>query len=362
MKIGIILGTRPEIIKMAGIITLCENEGLDYFVLHTGQHYSYNMDRAIYQDLKLPDPRYNLKIGSSTHAQNTAAILEKAELVLQKEMPDIVLVEGDTNTVLAGALAASKLKIKVGHVEAGLRSDDPNMPEEMNRILTDHISHLLFCPTALARERLIKEKVDPGRIYLTGNTIVDAVNRNIGFALKKSRILQRLKLGKKKYFLITAHRQENVDNKKTLSSILASLETLYNRYNWPVIYPVHPRTDKMIRKFKIRIPSAIKVIDPVNYFDFLNLEASAGAILTDSGGIQEEACILKVPCITLRENTERPETLKEGSNILAGTDPERILRSVEVMLGRKANWDNPFGDGKTGENILKIIQDQFISS
>jgi len=343
---------------MSVIITLCEKRNLDYFVIHTGQHYSYNMDKAFFENLELPDPKYNLDVGSGKHGQQTGKILERVEQVLLKEKPSIILVQGDTNTVLAGALAATKLGIKVGHVEAGLRSFDKSMPEEINRVLTDHTSDFLFCPTGISREMALKESIKSNKIYVTGNTIVDAVKRNEKLASKKSEILKKLNLKRRKYFLVTAHRQENVDVREKLERILISLDRLHKKYKLPVIYPIHPRTKKMIKKFNLNIPKTIELIDPVDYLDFLSLEANARLILTDSGGIQEESCILKIPCVTLRENTERPETINVGSNVLAGTSPDRIIKAVDIMLRKKEDWKNPFGDGTTSENILRILEKQ----
>ena len=357
MKISIILGTRPEIIKMAPIIRECQSLGLDYFTLHTGQHYSYNLDEVFFKELELPAVKYNLNIGSGSHAEETAKMLPCIEKILIKESPDIVLVQGDTNTVLAGALAASKLHIKVGHVEAGLRSYDRNMPEEINRIITDHISDYSFVPTESARYNLIKEGIGADNIHLVGNTIVDSVYQNLEIAKNKSNILSELNLLDTKYFLITSHRQENVDKKEKLEGILYALSQIYSEYKLPIIYPVHPRTKKMLDKFELEPPEHVALIEPLGFLDFLQLEANADIILTDSGGIQEESCILKVPCVTLRENTERPETLAVGGNILAGTSPESILSGVAKMMHRPRNWQNPFGDGKTGERIIKILCD-----
>ncbi len=354
-KIGIVLGTRPEIIKMSVIISLCHKNNLDYFVIHTGQHYSYNMDKVFFENLELPEPKYNLDVGSGTHGGQTGKILEKIEKVLLKEKPDVILVQGDTNTVLAGGLAATKLGIKVGHVEAGLRSYDRNMPEEINRILTDHLSDYLFCPTNISKEIALKENIDKNKIFVTGNTVVDAVIRNKKLALKKSKILSELKLEKNKYFLVTAHRQENVDVKEKLEKILQSLEKLYLKYNLPVVYPVHPRTNKRISEFKIKKPRGVKLIEPVDYLDFLKLESNAKLILTDSGGIQEESCILKIPCVTLRDNTERPETIKVKSNVLAGTNPDKIIKLVDKMINVERNWNTPFGNGQSSKKIIDII-------
>jgi UDP-N-acetylglucosamine 2-epimerase (non-hydrolysing) len=356
MKVAIILGTRPEIIKLSNIMRLCEKKKIEYFIVHTGQHYSYKMDKIFFDDLELPEVKYKLDVGSSTHGEQTAQILERLEKVLLKEKPSVVLVQGDTNTVLAGALAATKLGIKVGHVEAGLRSYDRHMPEEINRLLTDHISDFLFCPTEISKNIAIKENIDKNKIFVTGNTIVDAVLQNQILATKKSKILEKLNLTSNNYFLITAHRQENVDVQEKLRNLVVAFDRIYKKFKIPMIYPIHPRTKKMLNVFKIKIPETIKAIDPVGFIDFLKLEANAKLILTDSGGVQEEGCILKIPCVTLRENTERPETLQVGSNILAGTNPDRIIKAIDTMLRKKQNWKNPFGDGTASENILKILQ------
>jgi len=355
MKICIILGTRPEIIKMSSIIRECQKRHFNFFILHTNQHYAENLDRIFFKELELPQPKHNLNIGSGTHAEETGKMLIGIEKVLNKNKPGIVLVEGDTNTVLAGALAASKLHIKIGHVEAGLRSYDKGMPEEINRILADHCSDFLFAPTKKAKEALLDEGIPKKKIFITGNTVVDAVYQNLKIAEKKSKILKTLNLKKGNYFLVTVHRQENVDVRERLKGILEGLKLIYKKFNLPVIYPIHPRTKKRIREFKLKVPKGIKLIEPIGFLDFLKLEANAMLILTDSGGIQEETCILKVPCVTLRNNTERLETLEIGSNILAGVNSKKILRCVSKMLKKKKNWGNPFGTGKTGREILKII-------
>lgn len=343
-----ILGTRPEIIKMSPIIRELEKQQLNYFILHTGQHYSYNMDKAFFEQLKLPEPKYNLNVGSGTHAEETGKMLMGIEKILQKEKPQIVLVEGDTNTVLAGALAATKLLIKVGHVEAGLRSYDREMPEEINRILTDHMSDYLFAPTPKANENLLNEGISENKIFVTGNTIVDAVLQNIKLAEDYADPPY------KEYFLVTLHRQENVDNKTRLKKIIKGLELASEHFKIPIIYPVHPRTKRKLAKFGIRV-NKLKLIEPVDYLTFLNLLHNAKLVFTDSGGVQEEACILKTPCVTLRYNTERPETLEAGANILAGIEPESILEKAKFMIGKKKEWQNPFGDGKASKRILKVI-------
>lgn len=354
MEVAVILGTRPEIIKMSPVIRALDESRENYFILHTGQHYSYNMDRVFFTQLHLPGAKYNLEVGSGSHAEQTAKILSGVEDVLQKEQPDCMLVEGDTNSVFAGALAAAKLHIKVAHVEAGLRSYDKDMPEEINRLLTDHCSDYLFPPTEKARSILLQEGISEGNIFMTGNTIVDAVYQNMDIARKQSHSLEELSLVPGMYFLVTVHRQENVDSKDRFRSILAGLNLLGKEFHLPVVYPIHPRSRQRMSEFGLNT-GAIKLVEPLDYLDFLQLESQARLILTDSGGVQEEACILRVPCVTLRFNTERPETIDAGSNILAGVDSQRILESARFMLDKKRNWLNPFGDGKAGESIVKIL-------
>ena len=354
MKIAIVVGTRPEIIKMSPVIRECKRLNLDYFVLHTGQHYSHNMDQVFFEQLELPEPKYNLGVGSGTHAEQTGKILIEIEKVLAKEKPDVVLVQGDTNTVLAGALAASKLHIKVGHVEAGLRSYDRCMPEEINRVLADHISDFLFTPTEQSKQLLLKEGISEDKIFVTGNTIVDAVYQNLEIASKKTDVLEQLDLKEKEYFLVTMHRQENVDDKDRFQGIISGLQQLAKEYEMPVVYPIHPRSRKKMDEFGLSADN-INLIDPQDLFGFLQLEQNARLVLTDSGGVQEETCILGSPCVTLRDNTERPETLDVGSNVLAGTIPEDIVDSVSIMFNKERDGDNPFGDGQSGKKIVDIV-------
>lgn len=357
MRVCIILGTRPEIVKFSPIIREIEHANLDYFILHTGQHYSYNMDKIFLKQLDLPNVKYNLDVGSGTHGEQTGKMLIGIERILQKEQPDIALVEGDTNTVLAGALAAVKLGIKVGHVEAGLRSYDRSMPEEINRTIADHCSDLLFAPTTNSKKTLLGEGIPKQKIFVTGNTIVDAVIQNIKISEKKRSMNKKLGIDKQSYLLSTIHRQENVDNKKRFQDILTGLELVSKKTGLPVIYPIHPRSKKQLGNFKISIHN-IRMIAPVDYLTFLQLERNAKLILTDSGGIQEEACILGIPCVTLRYNTERPETLEVGANILAGTKPEEIVEKTETMLRTPKRWKQPFGDGKAAKRIIKIIKNE----
>lgn len=358
MKISIILGTRPEIIKFSPIIRECERLRLDFFILHTGQHYSYNMDRVFFEQLELPEAKYNLDVGSGTHAEQTAKMLVGIENILKKETPDVVLVEGDTNTVLAGALAAVKLGVKIGHVEAGLRSYDRKMPEEINRILADHCSDYLFAPTEKSKLILLGEGVENGKIFVTGNTVVDAVIQNLELSNYKENVLEELDLERDKYFVATVHRQENVDDEKRLQNIVKGLEAVCAEFDLELIYPIHPRSAKRLKTIDWQ-PNRIRLIEPMDYLRFLQLESNARLLLTDSGGVQEETCILKVPCVTLRDNTERPETLEVGSNVLAGTNPQVIVEKVRHMLDKTNSWENPFGDGRASVKIVETLRRKF---
>ncbi|MFP4111882.1 MAG: non-hydrolyzing UDP-N-acetylglucosamine 2-epimerase [Candidatus Woesearchaeota archaeon] len=353
MKIAVVLGTRPEIIKMAPVIKQLEKNKVNYFIIHTNQHYSKDMDAVIFEDLNLKKAKYNLEVGSGIHGLQTGKMLERIEEVYLKEKPDIVLVHGDTNTTLAGALAAKKMNIKVGHVEAGIRSNDKTMPEEINRVLVDHMIDYYFAPTVAANKNLRKENIPEEKIFVVGNTIVDAVLENAKIAEKKSGILKRFNQDKNSYILVTAHRPENVDNKKKLKDILSILEKISEKEK--VLFSLHPRTKKKIEEFNLKIPEKVTAFSPVGYLDFLMLEKNAKLILTDSGGLQEEACILNVPCITLRENTERPESVLAGANIIAGTKPEKVISSVYSMINAPRCWENPFGKGKTSIKITKIL-------
>jgi UDP-N-acetylglucosamine 2-epimerase (non-hydrolysing) len=312
------------------------------------------MDKVFFEELELPAPKFNLDVGSGTHAEQTGKIMTGVERVLADVRPDIVLVQGDTNTVLAASLAASKMHVKVGHVEAGLRSFDMRMPEEINRVMADHVSDMLFAPTELAKENLLREGISEG-VYVTGNTIVDAVYQTVEIARSKSDALGRFGLKPGGFSIATVHRQENVDQKGKLSDIIKGLGRVAEETGMPVVLPMHPRTQKRIDEFGLD-PRGIICVPPLGFLDFLLLESSARLALTDSGGVQEETCILKVPCVTLRENTERPETLEVGSNVLAGTDPEKIVRLAKSMLNAKRSWRNPFGDGKAGTRIVDAVK------
>ena len=353
MKICIILGTRPEIIKLSPIIRYCEKENLDYFIIHTNQHYSENMDLIFFKELQLSTPKYNLNIGSSTQGDQTGRMLIEIEKVLINEKPTIVLVQGDTNSVLAGSLAACKLGIRIGHIEAGLRSYDRSMPEEMNRILTDHVSTFLFCPAKTQKGILISEGISKERVFITGNTIVDIVLESK--QLLNKQILEKNTLKEKEYILLTMHRPSNVDNKEILSKQLDNISKLGENQDLSVIFPIHPRTLKTINFFNLAIPYNIKMIESLGFIDLLSLEYYAKIVVTDSGGIQEEACILGVPSLILRENTERPECVEVGSSKLVGPDFNLLKEGYDYFDKISRKWSNPFGETPTN-NIMTIVK------
>jgi UDP-N-acetylglucosamine 2-epimerase (non-hydrolysing) len=357
MKTAVILGTRPEIIKMSPVIRELEKRKIDFFILHTGQHYSYKLDKVFIEQLNLPQARHNLEVGSSSHAEQTGKILAGVEKVLQQECPEIVLVEGDTNSTLAAALASVKLHLKVGHIEAGLRSYDRTMPEEINRVLVDHCSDYLFVPTEKSKSILQGEGIGAEKLFVTGNTIVDAVNQNLKISKSKTSVIDKLGVQYKNYILVTIHRQENVDYRARFASILEGVIRVAAVHDMLVVYPVHPRARKMMTEFRLRPRSRQLILtEPVDFLEFLQLESNARLILTDSGGVQEEACILNVPCVTLRDNTERPETIDVGANVLAGTIPDKIVECSKTMMEREIGWNNPFGDGKAAARIIDVVE------
>ena len=352
----IVVGTRPEIIKVAPIVKASFEENRPVALVHTGQHYSYELDSLIFRDLDLEPPRFNLRIGSGTHAEETSKALVGLEDVFQRVRPDIVMVQGDTNSALAGALAAAKMRIPVGHIEAGLRSFDRRMPEETNRILTDHISDILFAPTEISAKNLLSEGISSSRTLITGNTIVDAVNMALQKIPSKSKATEeRSMVFDEDFFLLTLHREENVDMEVRLRNIIKGVGMASKQFGTKVLFPAHPRTTNRIQQFGIALPETLAIIPPLGFLDFVSLERNARLILTDSGGVQEEACILGVPCVTLRDNTERPETVSVGANLLAGTNPKDILHSSNLMIENSPSWAHPFGDGRAGMKIFNSV-------
>lgn len=366
--IAVTVGTRPGIVMFSPIIRELERRGADFFVIHTGQHYSYNMDQAFFEDLELREPDYKLDTVKTCvyHGEQTAEMLKGIERVLLAEKPRLVLVGGDANTNLAGALAARKLRLNVGHVEAGERSYDWRMPEEHNRVMIDHISDVLFVTNEKGRANLLRENVRR-KIVVSGNPIVDAAQQNLGIAGRKSRILDECGLHSKKYFVLTLHREENVDSKKNLSDALRGVREVAETTGTQVQFMAHPRTLKRIREFGLEKTAdaagdGLQIRAAIGYLDFLRLMSDASLVLTDSGGVQQEACILGVPCVTLRENTEWTETLEIGANALAGTEPKRIVEAVRRMLQAKKGWDVPFGDGQSAVRIVDVALDVLAKS
>lgn len=356
MSVAIVLGTRPEIIKLSPIIRQLEGTNSEYIVIHTGQHYSKNLDTVFFEDLNIPTPDYNLSVGSGPQSKQTGEMMAEIGAILREYEPDTVIVQGDTNSTLSGGLVASKLHSDLVHVEAGLRSNDRSMPEEVNRILVDHAADYLFPPTNGCKENLVDEGISTDKIFVTGNTVVDAVQKHVELA----RETQPLGLATQfeEYVLLTAHRAKNVDSKDRFASILTGADKFARDKGLEIIYPIHPRGRNKIDEFGIDIPPTIELIDPVGYLDFLQLEVESQLIITDSGGVQEEACILGTPCVTVRDSTERPETIDVGANILAGSDSMEIVAASKAMYNKKADWKNPFGNGNAAERIVSTIENQ----
>lgn len=352
MKIITVIGARPQFIKAAAVSNLIRKE-FDEILIHTGQHYDENMSKIFFDELNIPKPEYNIGIGSGSHGLQTGNMLIELEKIYLQEKPDLVLVYGDTNSTLAGALAASKLLIPVAHVEAGLRSFNMNMPEEQNRILTDHISNMLFAPTESAINNLKKEGMEKN-VYNVGDVMFDATLNFKELASIKSNIVQELNLSSNKYILTTIHRAENTNDINRLKNIIKAL----NESNKTVVLPIHPRTTKYIENYGLSFNSNIKVIEPVGYLDMINLEMNAEKIVTDSGGVQKEAFFMNKPCITMRDETEWVETVENGWNIVVGTDKKKILDAITSFIPKEEQKDI-FGDGKASEKIISMIKKYF---
>src|SRR5262245_41884260 len=340
---------------MAPIVRACVARGVPFLLLHTGQHYSFEMDGVFFRELELPAPHDNLEVGSGSQAYQIGAIVTGITPILERERPDVVLVEGDTNSVLAAGLAAHKLGIEVGHVEAGLRSYDRGMPEEINRILTDHLSDHLFAPTEHARGILRSEGIGEERIHVTGNTVVDEVLRQRERARGLKGLAERFSVRPGAYILATVHRAENVENETRLRGIFTGLAESGRALAMPVLAALHPRTSQKLDALGVSLDGALRRLPPLGYLEFLGLHADAALVLTDSGGRQEEACGLRVPGVTLRDNTERPESVAVGANVLAGAEPATIVANARAMRAKPRDWPNPFGDGKSGERIVDLL-------
>ena len=370
MKIAVVLGTRPEIIKMAPIIDEIVNRDIDLCLIHTGQHYDKEMSDNFFRDLEIPSPDYNIHVGSGSHGKQTGLMMKGIEEVLMDEKPDIVLVQGDTNAVLAGALVASKLHIAVGHVEAGLRSFDMTMPEEINRRACDVTSTMYFIPTEESAINLLAEGFSRKNLFITGNTVVDACFRHLEIAKKRGfeeKSLADLDIDNMDNILtLTMHRAENVDDKARVTNIIEALKEL-DQMN--IIFPIHPRTKNTLQNFglfdELNDLDHVHIIKPLGYLDFLQLTAKSTLILTDSGGLQEEAITLDVPALTLRYNTERPETVAAGGNILVGSDKDVILENANKILNdeefaqKMRNAPNPYGQGNSAQQTVDAIKDYY---
>ncbi len=356
----VVAGTRPEIIKMAPIIRALNKAKLPSLFVHCGQHHDYNMYQQFIENLELPAPDYALKIHAVMPGEQTAKIMMQMDKLLEKIEPSVVLVEGDTNSVLSAALASNKRVLPVGHVEAGLRSYDLRMPEEHNRRLTDHISNYLFAPTETAKSNLIKENVW-GKIFVTGNTVIDAVNQHLPIAEKKSTFTKKIPF--EKFILATAHRAENVDNMIVLKTFME----VFAESPIPIVYPMHPRTKKRLSQnhmlTKIKKLKNVMILPPLGYLDFLVLMKKCELIITDSGGIQEEATapVIRKQVLVMRLSTERPEAVEAGFARVVGTQKQNISAAIQATIGKSKNLPltSPFGDGKASEKIVEIIKNDF---
>ncbi|MGC9023235.1 MAG: non-hydrolyzing UDP-N-acetylglucosamine 2-epimerase [Chloroflexia bacterium] len=354
MKIVSVVGARPQFIK-AAVVSRALRRRHEEVLLHTGQHYDDLMSDIFFRELGLPRPDVNLGVGSASHARQTGEMLIGIEQVLLRERPDGVLIYGDTNSTLAGALAAAKLHIPIAHVEAGLRSFNRQMPEEVNRLVADRLATLLFCPTRTAVENLAREGITAG-VHLVGDVMYDLLLQSLPLAERTSTILKRLDLRPGAYLLATIHRAGNTDVRENLAAILSALGAC----NETVVLPLHPRTRQALAAWGLAPAENVRPIEPVGYLDMLVLEKNARLILTDSGGVQKEAYWLGIPCITLREETEWVETVEAGWNVLAGTSVERIVEAVRDFSPR---GERPalFGDGRAGEHIVRVLEDTLVS-
>lgn len=361
-KIFIVAGARPNFMKVAPLVKQLKKDNFAFMLIHTGQHYDYEMSKIFFDDLEIPTPDIFLNVGSDSHAIQTANIMIEFEKAILKENPDLIIVVGDVNSTIACALVAKKLFIKIAHIEAGLRSFDNTMPEEINRILTDQLSDFLFTTEKSGELNLKKEGIDSNNIYFVGNIMIDNLLNNLENA-RKLDLLEKFKIKKKKFALITAHRPSNVDKKENLEKIIEIINYLQEKMM--VFFPIHPRTKKNIEKFKImdKIKKNNLILSkPIGYLEFLNLIENSKMILTDSGGIQEEASFLNIPILTLRKNTERPITVEKGTNTIIGCDFLKARKYIEKIISNKykqgqriENWD-----GKTAERIVDILKNKFL--
>jgi UDP-N-acetylglucosamine 2-epimerase (non-hydrolysing) len=352
--ITVVAAARPNFMKVGPVVRALALEA-DVDLVHTGQHYDNRMSADFFRDLSIPEPNVNLEVGSGLHGEQTAAVLVKFEKYLLERQPDAVVVVGDVNSTVAAALAAVKLHIPVAHVEAGLRSRDWAMPEEINRLLTDRISRWLFTPSSDADVNLLAEGVPPEWIHLVGNVMIDTLYDNLPRATERGHAV-REELGLDgDYGLLTLHRPSNVDEASSLQELMAVLGDLAGDH-MRLVFPAHPRTAERLRTFGVDLPEQVQMVEPLNYLDFIGLVAESRVVLTDSGGVQEETSVLGVPCLTLRDNTERPITSELGTNILVGTDPEQIAPAFRTALeSERVPRSIPLWDGKAGERVAQLL-------
>lgn len=352
MTVMTVLGARPQFIKAAPVCFALKNAGVDETIIHTGQHYDDAMSKTFFDEMSIPNPKYNLKVGSGSHAQQTARIILRLEEVFSDHRPQSIIVYGDTNTTLSASITACKMGIPIYHVEAGLRSYNKSMPEEHNRILTDHCSDFLFCPTEKARQNLKLENLTKN-VHLVGDTMLDSTKMFTSIAVNKSEIINKLCLNNEQFILATVHRPYNTDDPDQLQKIINSL----SKINARVILPVHPRLRNKLEKFNVILPKNIHPTEPLGYLDMLVLERNARVIITDSGGLQKEAYFQSTPCVTLRPETEWTETLDSDWNRLAWNSEEEIISAVEKSLYSNPTSQPPhFGDGNAANKIAEIIQ------
>lgn len=361
--LAIVLGTRPEIIKTAPVVLEAQRRGIPVAIIHTGQHYDDALDGVFFRELGLPQPAINLGVGSMPVLKQLGAMIDRLHDAFEQLKPRVVMVQGDTNSVLAGALAAHKVGIPVAHLEAGLRSDDWEMPEEANRVLAGFVADIHFSPTEIQRERLLGETITE-HVYVVGNTVVDAALHYREVA-SSSDILSRLHIDGP-YALLTMHRPSNVDDPERLRAMIDMLSTFASARGWKIVFPVHPRTKARLMASGLwdGLQSNVNFVlsGPLGYLDLLALQSNAKLVLTDSGGIQEEALILQVPCVTLRANTERPETVDAGGNVLyPGSDAGELGALADMMLAKPRQWTCPFGDGMTAKRVIDILLETHLS-
>lgn len=359
MKLVHVIGARPNFMKVAPVLkALAQHTGVEQLLVHTGQHYDQEMSEIFFVQLGLPQPDVNLAVGSGSHAVQTAQVMMKLEEVLLQQRPDLVMVYGDVNSTLAAALVSAKLHIPVSHVEAGLRSFDRTMPEEINRLVTDQLADLLFTPSLDGNENLLREGIPTERIHCVGNVMIDTLIQLLPQAQARWPCLHA-EMGLDRFALVTLHRPSNVDSPATLATILATLNWISEKV--PVVFPLHPRTRAQIETLHLTCAPQVQLTRPFGYLDFLALQAHAQLVITDSGGVQEETTYLRTPCLTLRDNTERPVTITEGTNLLIGHDMTRLGQAVgQILNGQVKTGKIPaFWDGCTGKRIAAVIAEKY---